>query len=105
MEQYWISLKVLNEEIFMKDFVQAIFSSIWIALIKTLHGVPEQINKIIITRQEHNKIQTNVNGANLILGDYVLKIINNQLEAFLNSLNDIPKDRSSIVIQIEKIKN
>ncbi len=102
MEQFWISLKVANEEIYMKDFVRSIFSSIWVALIKSLHGVPEKIIKIRI-KKENDKIEAIVNDTGVVLGDYVIKIISNQIDAFLNSLNDIPKDRSKICIEIDTV--
>ena len=104
MNRFWISLKVSNEEIFMKEFVRSIFSSIWIALIKELHGVPENIEKIIL-KKESDKVSAFVNNSEVVLGDYVLLIINNHLDALLNSLNDIPKTRDPIIMEIEKLKD
>lgn len=99
---YYLTLKVSNEEIYLKEFVQKTFSAIWLAMVSNLHDVPENITMMIV-KKDGEKIEIKTNDVNLKLGDYVLKIINNQIDALLNSLNDIPKGRNPIEIVIGKI--
>ena len=91
-----------NEEIYLKEFVQKTFSAIWLAMVSNLHDVPENITTMIV-KKDGEKVEIKTNDVNLKLGDYVLKIINNQIDALLNSLNDIPKERNPIEITIGKI--
>ena len=69
---HYLTLKVSNEEIYLKEFVQKTFSAIWLAMVSNLHDIPENITTMIV-KKDGEKVEIKTTRPILVYQSYLLK--------------------------------